>query len=232
MGCADLEFFFDPVCPFCWVTSRWVTNVARLRPLEVTWRPLSLRLLNEPIGYEDRPAGYPETHQRGLEMLRVVAAAREGYGPAVVGDLYTAMGEAVWNAPAPGDATFEAILEETRRHPDLTSILTGAGLPADLAVAARDEHRDAALRVETQEAVDRAGGGVGTPILSFAPPDGPAFFGPVIAEVPVGDDALRLWDAVTALAQWPGFAEIKRGLRSFPHTKLSARLAGEPTGAH
>ena len=232
MGYADLEFFFDPVCPFCWVTSRWVANVARLRPLEVIWRPLSLRLLNEPIGYEDRPAGYPEAHQRGLEMLRVVAAAREVYGPAVVGDLYTAMGEAVWNAPPPPDATFEAILADTRRHRDLRSILTRAGLPADLAEAARNERLDTALRAETQEAVDRAGGGVGTPILSFAPPDGPAFFGPVIDDVPAGDEALRLWDAVTTLADWPGFAEIKRGLRSFPHTKLSARLAGEPTGVH
>jgi 2-hydroxychromene-2-carboxylate isomerase len=229
MRSTDLEFFFDPVCPFCWVTSRWVTNVARLRPLDVVWRPLSLRLLNEPIGYKTRPAGYPEAHQRGLEMLRVVAAARETYGPAVVGDLYTAMGEAVWNVRAPSEATFDAILHETARLRDLPSILARAGLPEDLAGAAGDGSRDAALRAETQEAVDRAGGGVGTPILSFAPPDGPAFFGPVIDDAPDGEESLRLWDAVTTLARWPGFAELKRGLRSFPHTELSAQLAGEPT---
>jgi hypothetical protein len=228
---ADLEFFFDPVCPFCWVTSRWVINVARLRPLEVIWRPLSLRILNEPIGYDNRPAAYPEAHQRGLEWLRVVAAAREAYGPAVVGDLYTAMGEALWNVPAPQDESFDAILDEIIRPRDLPAVLARAGLPEDLADAARDDSRDAALRAETQEAVDRAGGGVGTPILSFAPPDGPAFFGPVIDEPPEGDDALRLWDAVTTLAQWRGFAELKRNLRSFPHTPLSARLAGQPTQA-
>ncbi len=225
----DLEFFFDPVCPFCWVTSRWVVNVARQRPLEVLWRPLSLRILNEPIGYETRPAGYPEAHQRGLEMVRVVAAAREACGPAVLGRLYTAMGEAVWGAPPPEEATFEAVLEKTGRGRDLPAILARAGLPERLAVAAHDKGYDAALRAETQEAVDRAGGGVGTPILSFDPPDGPAFFGPVIDDAPEGEEALRLWDAVTTLAEWPGFAELKRSLRSFPHTELSARLAGTPT---
>lgn len=225
----DLEFFFDPVCPFCWVTSRWVVNVTRQRPLEVIWRPLSLRILNEPIGYETRPAGYPDAHQRGLEMVRVVDAAREAHGPLVVGDLYTAMGEAVWSVPAPEEATFEAILEQTRRRRDLPAILAHAGLPEELAVAAHDERRDAALRAETQEAVDRAGGGVGTPILSFDPPDGPAFFGPVVDDAPDGEEALRLWEAVTTLAQWRGFAELKRSLRSFPRTELSARLAGTPT---
>lgn len=229
MADADLEFFFDPVCPFCWVTSRWVINVGRQRPLRVIWRPLSLRILNEPIGYETRPAGYPEAHQRGLEMVRVVAAAREAFGPEVVGDLYTEMGEAIWNVPPPEEATFEAVLDETRRPRDLRGILARAGLPEELAVAAHDGSRDEALRAETQEAVDRAGGGVGTPIVSFAPPDGPAFFGPVIDEAPQGQDALRRWDALTELAQWPGFAELKRSLRSFPHTELSARLAGTPT---
>lgn len=229
MTVTDLEFFFDPVCPFCWVTSRWVDNVARQRPVEVIWRPLSLRILNEPIGYETRPAGYPEAHQRGLEMVRVVAAVREAYGPTVVGDLYTAMGEAIWGVPAPEEPTFEAVLGETTRPRDLRAILARAGLPEEFAGAAHDECRDGALRAETHEAVDRAGGGVGTPILSFAPPDGPAFFGPVIDEAPDGDDALELWDAVTTLGRWPGFAELKRSLRSFPHTEVSGRLAGTPT---
>lgn len=229
MTVSDLEFFFDPVCPFCWVTSRWVRNVARQRPLEVIWRPLSLRILNEPISYETRPATYPEAHQRGLEMLRVVDAAREAHGPAVVGDLYTAMGEAVWNAPAPQEATFEAMQADNARRRDLAPILARAGLPRALAAAADDESRDAALRAETREAVERAGGGVGTPILSFAPPDGPAFFGPVIDDAPDGEDALRLWDAVTTLAHWHGFAELKRSLRSFPRTPVSARLAGQPS---
>lgn len=224
----DLEFFFDPVCPYCWVTSRWVRNVERQRSLDVAWRPLSLRILNEPIGYDGKPAEYPDAHQRGLEMLRVVDAARDEYGPGVVGELYSALGEAVWNARPPQEATFEALLAETARPRDLAGALERAGLPAELAGAADDAGRDAALRDETHEGVDRAGGGVGTPVLSFSPPDGPAFFGPVIDEAPDGDEALRLWDAVTTLGNWQGFAELKRGQRSFP---VTARLAGQGSRA-
>jgi 2-hydroxychromene-2-carboxylate isomerase len=231
MSDVDVEFYFDPVCPFCWVTSRWVCNVAEQRSVAVDWRPLSLRLLNEPIGYDDRPPGYPEAHQRGLEMLRVVHAARDKHGSAPIGDLYTAMGEAVWNSPAPREATFEAVLAETARGRDIAAVLSRAGLEPDLAEAAHDAERDDDLRAETQRAVDRAGGEVGTPILSFSPPDGPAFFGPVIDTPPQGEDALRLWDAVTTLAHWPSFAELKRGARSFPRTSLSARLAGQATRA-
>jgi hypothetical protein len=195
----------------------------------ITWRPLSLRILNEPIGYADRPAPYPEAHQRGLEMLRVVAAARADHGPEVVSDLYAAMGDAVWNAPAPADATFEAVLTDTARPRDITAILTKANLPTELAGAAHDDSWDAELRAETDQAVQRAGGGVGTPILSFAPPDGPAFFGPVIDKAPEGEKAVQLWDCVATLADWPGFAELKRGLRSFPATPLSAGIAQQAT---
>jgi 2-hydroxychromene-2-carboxylate isomerase len=225
----DLEFYFDPVCPFCWVTSRWVRNVARQRPLSVDWRPLSLRVLNEPIGYDDKPAAYPDAHQRGLEMLRMVVAARESYDTEAIGELYTAMGEAVWNEPAPPEPTFEAVLAETARPRDLAAIVSRAGLDEALVDAAHDTGRDAALETETREAVERAGGGVGTPILSFSPPDGPAFFGPVIDSPPDGEAALQLWDAVTTLAEWPSFAEIKRSVRSFPDTPVSARLAGSAT---
>ncbi|WP_199430850.1 mycothiol-dependent nitroreductase Rv2466c family protein [Qaidamihabitans albus] len=229
MSTVELEFYFDPVCPFCWVTSQWVREVQRHRPVEVTWRPLSLRLLNEPIGYDHRPPGYPEAHQRGLEMLRVVDAARQADGDAVLGDLYAAMGEAVWHEPAPAEASFEAILASTGRGRDLGPILERAGLDRALADAAADDSRDEALRAETTGAVERAGGEVGTPILSFSPPDGPAFFGPVIDAAPAGDDALRLWDSIVTLAHWPGFAELKRGLRSFPVTPLSERLARQST---
>lgn len=226
---SDIEFFFDPVCPFCWVTSEWVRNVMQVRPLTVTWRPLSLRLLNEPIGYEDKPEGYPDAHQRGLEMLRVVAAVRDARGPEVLGDLYRALGGSVWNTPSSNGQTFEGILAETAQPRDLGAILVEAGFPSQFAAAADDDSLDEQLRAETQEAVDRAGGDVGTPILSFDPPGGPAFFGPVIDKAPEGEDAGKLWDAITTLARWPGFAELKRGLRSFPVTELSAKLAGQDT---
>ncbi len=231
MSDVDVEFFFDPVCPFCWVTSRWMCNVAEQRSVSVEWRPLSLRLLNESIGYDDRPPGYPEAHQRGLEMLRVVDAARGKHGNEPIGDLYTAMGEEVWHQPAPEEATFEAVLAETGRERDLAAVLARVGLEPELADAAHDVGRDEDLRAETQRAVDRAGGEVGTPILSFSPPDGPAFFGPVIDTPPDGEDALRLWDATTTLAQWPSFAELKRGARSFPRTPVTAHLAGRATQA-
>ncbi|MDV6013610.1 DsbA family protein [Haloechinothrix sp. LS1_15] len=229
MADVDLEFSFDPVCPFCWVTAEWVWHVVERRSLRVRWRPLSLRILNEPIGYQDRPEGYPQAHQRGLEMLRVVATARQQHGPEVVGELYRAMGRALWHTPEPSVDGFEAILAECARPRDLTAILGEVGLPRELATAAADAGWDEVLRADTEEAVERAGGEVGTPILSFDPPDGPAFFGPVIDRAPEGDDALRLWDSITTLARWPGFAELKRGLRAFPHTPLTAHLSGRAT---
>ena len=238
-----LEFFFDPICPFCWVTSRWVVEVSGQRDLDVTWRPLSLAILNEEISYDERKKAspeYPDSHVRGLEMLRVVHAAREAHGPEIVGDLYTALGELVWNSEAPCQDPahpddFDAVMHEMARERDLRPALQRVGLPTDLADAASDTSRDEALRAETQEAADRCGGGVGTPILSFDPSTGegekggPALFGPVIDSVPTGDDALRLWDAVATLAQWRGFAELKRSLRSFPDTPLSAKLARTDT---
>ena len=166
-----LEFFFDPICPFCWVTSRWVVEVARQRPMEVTWRPLSLAILNEEISYEERKKAspeYPDSHVRGLEMLRVVHAAREAHGPEVVGDLYTALGELVWDADPPEGDDFKAVMHEMARQRDLRPALERVGLPTDLADAAHDTSRDDDLRAETQEAVDRCGGGVGTPILCFS----------------------------------------------------------------
>lgn len=229
---AELEFFFDPVCPFCWVTSRWVREVTRQRGLEVRWRPLSLAILNEDTGYEQRRKAspeYPDSHRRGLEMLRVVHAAREADGPERIGDLYSALGELVWHAEAPAGDDFEAVMHEMARRRDLRPALQRVGLAVELAEAAADEARDADLRAETREAVQRCGGDVGTPVLSFSPPGGPALFGPVIDSVPTGEEALRLWDAVETLAGWGGFAELKRTLRSFPDTPLTAKLARTST---
>lgn len=226
---SELEFFFDPVCPFCWVTSRWVVAVTGERDLDVTWRPLSLALLNEGVSYEERtkasPA-YPDSHQRGLEMQRVVHAARESAGSGRIGELYTALGELIWDSPAPEGDDFDAVMREMARERDLRPALQRAGLPAELAEAAADPARDDDLRRETSEAVQRCGGDVGTPVLSFDPPDGPALFGPVIDAVPTGEQAVRLWDAVETLARWRGFAELKRAVRSFPDTPLTAKLAG------
>lgn len=234
---ADVEFFFDPVCPFCWVTSRWVRHVQRLEDLVVEWRFISLRMLNEGR-YEDKPANYPAAHRRGLQMLRVAAAARDAVGPEVIGDLYDAFGGAVWNASPPAvedgdeEAVFARILEHSSTAGDLPALLDRLGLPRELAAAADDPRHDAVVRADTEEALARVGGDVGTPILSFQPPDGPAFFGPVISDVPAtDDDALALWHAVRTLGAWPGFAELKRSLRRFPATPVTAPLAGTETRA-
>lgn len=225
---ADLEFFFSPVCPFCWVTSQWVRKVQRLRGLEVTWRFISLAILNEG-SYEGKPDGYEDAHGRGLELLRVAAAVRADHGIEVIGDLYEAMGRAVWQAEPPDEDEFEAILQHSAEAGDIPAILREVGLPEELAEAANDGVWDAFLRAETEEALERAGGDVGTPILSFSPPDGPAFFGPVISELPDDQHSVALWEAVEQLARFPGFAELKRSLRSFPHTPVTRRLAGQQT---
>lgn len=231
---ADLEFFFDPVCPFCWNASRWVRSVLEHEELEVRWRFISLRILNEGR-YDEKPDGYPDAHQRGLEMLRVAAAVRQEIGEHVMGRLYHEMGEAVWHQDAPQldsdeqEDHFDAILERTADAGDLEAILSRAGLPTGLAAAATDPTWDDLIRADTKEALDRAGEDVGTPVLSFDPPDGPAFFGPVISEVPDADDAVRLWQAVETLGRWPGFAELKRSLRHFPRTPLTSAVAGQET---
>lgn len=231
---ADLEFFFDPVCPFCWNTSRWVRLVQEQEGLTVRWRFVSLRILNEGA-YEDKPEGYPDAHLRGLEMLRVAAAARKEHGEEVLGRLYQEMGQAVWHQQPPQvdsddqEDQFDAILEHSARAGDLEAILQRAGLPTELARAATDSSWDDLVRADTKEALDRAGEDVGTPILSFDPPNGPAFFGPVISEVPDPEDAVQLWKAVETLGRWEGFAELKRSLRHFPRTPLTANIAGEET---
>ncbi|QBI19072.1 hypothetical protein ER308_05605 [Egibacter rhizosphaerae] len=230
MSREHVEFFFDPVCPFCWVTSQWVRQVQDQRDVRVTWRFISLAILNEqPGSYEGKPEGYEAAHFRGLQMLRVAAAVRDAYGPEVTGSLYKAFGEAVWHADPPQEATFEAILAHSSQAGNLERLLEEVGVSTEFAAAADDPAWDPVVRADSEDALSRAGNDVGTPILSFDPPDGPAFFGPVISELPPADRGLELWDAVRTLAHWPGFAELKRSLRSFPETPLTRDLAGTRT---
>ena len=217
----DIEFFWDPICPFAWVTSRWVENVAAQRDFKVNWRFISLSLLNEEKDYNKFPPGYMTLHTKGTAMLRVAAAARKQFGIDRMGHLYTALGESIWNRQPPADAdepqkTMAPIA--TTEH--LSKILAEVGLPQDLLEAAEDASLDAELREETELALSRTGKNVGTPIITYRPPDGPSFFGPVISEVPEGEKALELWDAVLTLAEWPSFAELKRTKRDTPNLEL------------
>jgi 2-hydroxychromene-2-carboxylate isomerase len=214
----DVELYWDPICPFAWITSRWVAKVAEQRRLEVDWRFISLRVLNEGRDYErEFPVGYLALHERGHRMLRVSAAVRQAHGRELMGPLYAALGASIWDrSPVRGDDAFAGIGDA----PHLEAVLERVGLATSFSGAADDEALDAVLRDETATALSRTGDGVGTPVVALDPPDGPGFFGPVISRVPGDDEALALWDAVATLARWPGFAEIKRTAREWPQVPL------------
>jgi 2-hydroxychromene-2-carboxylate isomerase len=217
---ADVEFFWDPVCPFAWVTSRWVVKVAAQRDYDVDWRFISLRLVNKDRDYgTELPEGYPDAHTQGLRLLRVAAAVRADVGREPMGALYTRFGQQIWDRrPEDVDGRLGAIADLAITG--VPAILAELGLPGRLAAALDDDSWDELLQAETDEALGRTGDDVGTPILTFEPPDGVSFFGPVISSVPSDEEALRLWDAVLELARWPGFAELKRSLRQMPQLPL------------
>jgi 2-hydroxychromene-2-carboxylate isomerase len=211
MADADLNFYFDPVCPFAWMTSKWVRQVAAQRDYAVDWRFISLRLLNAHIDYATHfPPDYEAGHTAGLRLLRVAARVREEHGRAAVGPLYEAFGRHIFEVDEPPDAA----LRGTQDY--VAPILAEVGLPASLADAVDDASADAQIQGETDEALTLTGKDVGTPILHFRPPEGVAFFGPVISRLPGDEQAVELWDHVVALAGFPGFAELKRSLRERP----------------
>ena len=210
---ADLRFWFDPVCPFAWMTSKWVRMVAEQREYSVEWRLISLRLLNRHVDYDSHfPPEYEAGHTAGLHLLRVCARARAEHGPAALDPLYRALGERIWETPreqAGGDVP--------ARVPSLArEALAEAGLPAELADALSEPQWDLEIQNETDAALALTGKDVGTPILHFEPPKGVAFFGPVISRLPEPEQAVELWDHVVGLARFPSFAELKRSLRELP----------------
>ena len=224
-GDYDVEFFWDPVCPFAWVTSRWLAKVADQRTYSVDWRLISLKVLNE--DKDDLPENYGSMHTFGMELLRVAAAARERFGREPMGPLYTAFGESIWNND-PSVLEGRSRAEVLGNHDRTGELLAQAGLPSELAAAASEPEWDEVLRAETADALSRTGDDLGTPIITFFPDgedDSVSFFGPVISRIPDDDEALRLWDAVLTLAEWPGFAELKRSLREMPQIPLLAGMS-------
>ena len=210
----SIDFFFDPVCPFAWMTSRWVVQVAGLRDVDVTWRFIALRIVNADKDYgSDFPDGYETLHTAGLRLLRVAAAVRADHGNGSVGELYRVVGESLWDRePDPGGL----LRRDAATPPHLVEVLEAAGLDPALAAAADDETHDEIISAETELALSRAGRDVGTPIITFSPPDGSSFFGPVISRLPGDDEAVALWEAVETLAGFAPFAELKRSLRYMP----------------
>ena len=210
----DLHYYFDPVCPFAWMTSKWVRMVAAERDYRVDWRFISLRILNAHIDYAAHfPPDYEEGHTAGLRLLRVVARVRAEHGREAVGPLYEAIGTRIFDTSRDVDPLSASDQGSLRM---LEPLLRDVGLPIDLGGALDDQTFDEVIRAETEEALALTGRDVGTPILHFQPPDGTAFFGPVISRLPSADDAARLWDHVIGLASFGGFAEIKRSLRERP----------------
>lgn len=188
----QLDFWFDPLCPWAWITSRWVLEVERVRPVQARWHVMSLAVLNEG---KDVPAEYRDFLKEAWGPVRVCIAAEQKLGPEVLLPLYTALGTRLHHDKAPRDrATIEAALAE-------------AGLPAELADAMDDESYDEALRASHKDGMDRVGYEVGTPVISV---NGTSFFGPVVSPIPRGEDAARLWDGVLLVAGTDGFFELKR----------------------
>jgi hypothetical protein len=209
----DLHFYFDPVCPFAWMTSKWVRTVAAQRDYRVDWRFISLRILNAEVDYATNfPAHYEEGHTAGLKLLRVAAKVRAQHGRDAVGPLYAAIGTRLFDTVR--EHRLQAVDQAAREL--VEAALADANLPGTLADTLDDAAWDDEIRDETDEALTLTGRDVGTPILHFRPPAGTAFFGPVISKLPSPEDSVTLWDHVIALAEFPGFAEIKRSLREMP----------------
>ncbi len=202
----DAEFFFDPVCPWAWITSRWMTEVIAVRPVRVHWNFISLKVINE--GKTLDPAYVAragDSHGRGLRLLRVAAAIRDSAGPEAVNAVYTGFGTIIHPQQA-GKSLDDAAV--------VAAALKLAGADPALAAQADNTDWDAQIRASSTLALTRAGKDVGTPIITYAPPDGNSLFGPVLSSAPKGEAAGELWDHIGYVARNPEFAELKRSLRN------------------
>ncbi|GAB3078768.1 MULTISPECIES: mycothiol-dependent nitroreductase Rv2466c family protein [unclassified Phycicoccus] len=186
------EFWFDPLCPWAWMTSRWMMEVEKVRPVDVTWSVMSLAVLNEG---RDLPEQYREMMDRAWGPVRVILAAAAEHGDKVIKPLYDAMGTRIHLG---GEKDYAKVI---------VPALEEVGLPVELAEFADTDAHDDRLKASHQRGIDLVGDDVGTPVIAV---DGVAFFGPVVSPAPKGEAAAKLWDGCVLVAGTPGFFELKR----------------------
>lgn len=193
-----VDVYVDPMCPFAWITSRWALEVSQLRDVDLTFKLMSLYLLNKDRDIDD---GYRARIERSRGIGRIAAAVQADHGPEAFSAFYTAAGTRIHNQQ---NKEFDAVAVKA---------LAEAGLPADLAAAATSSDYDAALAASHESGMKPVGDDVGTPTIHV---DGVAFFGPVLTRIPRGEEAAALFDASVTLARYPYFYEIKRSRTTDP----------------